>query len=74
MVSQVYYCPKLAYQIAIQGMKDGWFTGKKLGQFIKDGQSPDYENARTIINDHDKAHAIADIAKRFNELLAAAAK
>lgn len=59
----------LAYEIAIQGMKDGWFTGKKLSQFIKDGVSPDYENARTIINGHDKAANIADIARRFNEVL-----
>jgi putative chitinase len=63
--------PEVAYQIAIQGMKDGWFTGKKLGQFIKDGQA-DYENARTIINGHDKAQTIADIARRFNEVLLSA--
>lgn len=63
---------ELAYQIAIQGMKDGWFTGRKLAQFIKDGQSPDYENARTIINGHDKAANIADIARRFNEVLVGA--
>lgn len=66
--------PPLAYEIAIQGMIDGWFTGKKLGQFIKDGQPPDYENARTIINGHDKAQTIADIARRFNEVLLQAAK
>jgi putative chitinase len=64
--------PELAYEIAIQGMIDGWFTTKKLGQFIKDGQPPDYENARTIINGHDKASNIADIARRFNEVLLAA--
>ena len=60
--------PSLAYQIAIQGMIDGWFTGKKLGQFIKDGVA-DFENARTIINGHDKAAMIADIARRFSEVL-----
>ncbi len=65
--------PELAYQIAIKGMRDGWFTGKKLGQFIKDGQA-DFENARTIINGHDKAQSIADIASRFNELLLLAIK
>ena len=65
--------PALAYQIAIQGMKDGWFTGKKLDQFIYNGQA-DYENARTIINDHDKAQTIADIARRFSELLLEAIK
>jgi putative chitinase len=61
--------PELAYEIAVQGMIDGWFTGKKLAQFIKDGQSPDFENARTIINGHDKASNIADIARRFSEVL-----
>lgn len=66
--------PELAYEIAIQGMLDGWFTGKKLSQFIKDGQPPDYENARTIINGHDKAQTIADIARRFNEVLLQAVK
>src|SRR5688572_12544502 len=66
--------PELAYQIAIQGMMDGWFTGKKLSQFIRDGQPPDYENARTIINGHDKAANIADIARRFSEVLFDAAK
>ncbi len=65
--------PNLAYQIAIQGMKDGWFTGKRLGQFIKNGQA-DFENARTIINGHDKAQTIADIARRFNEVLLMAIK
>jgi putative chitinase len=60
--------PALAYQIAIQGMIDGWFTGKKLSQFIKDGVA-DFENARTIINGHDKAAMIADIARRFSEVL-----
>jgi putative chitinase len=61
--------PALAYEIAIQGMRDGWFTGRKLSQFIKDGASPDYENARTIINGHDQAGKIADLARRFDEVL-----
>jgi putative chitinase len=66
--------PELAYQIAIQGMIDGWFTGRKLSQYIKQGVSPDYENARRIINGLDKAANIADIARRFNEVLLAAIK
>ena len=65
--------PAVAYEIATQGMIDGWFTGRKLSQFIKEGQSPDFENARTIINGHDKAANIADIARRFSEVLLAAA-
>ncbi|MGC2238192.1 MAG: glycoside hydrolase family 19 protein [Pyrinomonadaceae bacterium] len=66
--------PALAYEIAIQGMRDGWFTGKKLSQFIKVGSAPDYENARTIINGHDQAVKIADIARRFSEVLLESAK
>jgi putative chitinase len=64
--------PEVAYQIAVQGMIDGWFTGRKLGQFIKDGQPPLYDDARTIINGHDQAAKIADIARRMAEALRAA--
>ena len=60
--------PDLAYQIAIQGMKDGWFTGRKLANFIT-GDKTDYVNARTIINGHDQAEKIADIARRYSEIL-----
>lgn len=60
--------PEIAYQIAIQGMKDGWFTGRKLSQFIA-GEKADFENARTIINGHDQAGKIADIARRYSEIL-----
>jgi putative chitinase len=61
--------PAIAYRIAGEGMRQGWFTGKKLGQFIKDGAPPDYENARTIVNDHDHADDIADIAGRFDGII-----
>ena len=60
--------PEVAYQIAIQGMKDGWFTGRKLSHFIT-GDKADFENARTIINGHDQAGKIADIARRYSEIL-----
>lgn len=61
--------PALAYRIAIQGMKDGWFTAHKLSQFFRDGVLPDWTNARTIINNHDKAERIATIAQHFDEIL-----
>ncbi len=64
--------PALAYQIAIQGMIDGWFTGQKLSKFFNDKQS-DFVNARTIVNGHDMAVTIADIGRRFAEVLLAAA-
>ena len=60
--------PALAYEIAVQGMKDGWFTSRKLDQFIKNDVAV-YENARPIINGHDKAQTIADMKRRFSEAL-----
>jgi predicted chitinase len=62
--------PELAYEIAMEGMTKGWFTGAKLAKFFKTGAPPNYEDARTIINGHDKAQTIADLARRFDELLA----
>ncbi|RIV18100.1 hypothetical protein DYU11_29535 [Fibrisoma montanum] len=64
--------PKLAYEIAVNGMREGWFTGRKLDQFIKEGVPPEYEKARSIINGTDKAQTIADIARRYDEVLTAA--
>jgi putative chitinase len=64
--------PELAYQIAIQGMTDGWFTGRKLSRYIKDSAPPDYEGAREIINRRDQAEKIASLARRFDEVLIAA--
>lgn len=64
--------PGLAYTIASTGMRKGWFTGKKLSQYIKPGAPPSYEGARRIINGQDKAQTIADLARRFDEVLIAA--
>ena len=66
--------PDLAYEIAIQGMIDGWFTGRKLSQYFKSDGTADYEGARAIINGKDQYVRIADLARRFNEILLAAAK
>lgn len=60
--------PELAYQIAIQGMMDGWFTGKKLSNYFI-GDNADYLNARRIINGQDQAEKIADIARGYSEIL-----
>lgn len=60
--------PELAYQIAMQGMKDGWFTGKKLSNYFF-ADTADYYNARRMINIVDKAQEIADIARGFSEIL-----
>lgn len=63
-----------AYRIASEGMIEGWFTGKKLSHFFKDGALPDWVNARKIINGLDKAERIAEIARKFDEILVVALK
>ncbi|HKP70604.1 MAG TPA: hypothetical protein VJV05_15055 [Pyrinomonadaceae bacterium] len=66
--------PDLAYEIAIQGMLDGWFTGRKLSQYFKPDGTANYEEARAIINGTDQATRIADISRRFAEIILEAIK
>ncbi len=60
-----------AYAICSRGMREGWFTGKKLGEFIRDGRPPDYVGARRVINGTDHAQDIAALATQFELLLRA---
>jgi putative chitinase len=62
----------IATVVLFDGMIDGWFTGKKLGDYIK-GILCDYEGARKIINGTDKAATIAGYAKTFQRAIEAAA-
>ena len=64
--------PELAYDIAVQGMLEGWFTGRRLNQYFKPALPPDYTEARRIINGTDKAVLIAELARAFEQVLAAA--
>lgn len=61
--------PATAYEIAMRGMKEGWFTGKRLGQYIQQGKDPDYASARRIINVMDHAEDIAAIARKMEDIL-----
>lgn len=63
--------PRLAAEIMFAGMAGGWFTGKKLSDYIGEGKV-DYVNARRIINGTDKAKQIAGYAKAFETALRAA--
>jgi putative chitinase len=63
--------PETAYKILSEGMRKGTFTGKKLSDFISEKEI-DYYEARTIVNGHDKALAIADLAEAFETILRAA--
>ena len=60
--------PIIAYRIASYGMRNGFFSGKKLSDFISENKV-DYEAARQIVNGKDKAVAIADIARKFESIL-----
>lgn len=60
--------PKYAVPILIEGMKDGWFTGKKLSDYITLNTSG-FVGARRIINGTDKAELIAGYAKEYDALL-----
>lgn len=57
-----------AVKILIQGMKEGWFTGRKLSDYILQSKK-DYINARRIINGTDKAQKIANEAVIFERAL-----
>lgn len=57
-----------AVKIMLEGMKAGWFTGRKLSDYIYQSKK-DYINARRIINGTDKAKMIADYAMVFEKAL-----
>lgn len=62
--------PKHAVRILVTGMREGWFTGRKLADYITLTKS-DFVGARRIINGTDKAAAIAEIAKDYDAALKA---
>lgn len=64
--------PEVAAAIMVRGMEEGWFTGRKLGDFIKPG-SVNFKGARAIINGTDKAALIAGYAETFLGALTAGA-
>ena len=60
--------PDIAAKIMIYGMREGWFTTKKLSDYIKNGKA-DYVGARRIINGTDAARKIAGYAEIFEKAL-----
>jgi putative chitinase len=63
--------PALAAAIMRRGMVEGWFTGKKLSDYLNNKKT-DYVNARRIINGRDRAEEIAGYAIAFETALRAA--
>jgi putative chitinase len=51
-------------RIMFRGMAEGWFTGRKLGQYFND-EDDDPVNARQIINGNDKDAEIAAYHEQF---------
>lgn len=62
--------PKYSAEVLVLGSKDGWFTGKKLSDYITLKKSG-FVGARRIINGTDKKNEIAKIAKQYDKLLTA---
>jgi putative chitinase len=53
-----------ATEILVRGMTEGWFTGKKLGDYFAVGRA-DWRNARRIVNGLDRAALIAAYAQAY---------
>ena len=57
--------PHIAAQILVEGCRTGWFTGKKLADYLPG----DYRGARRVVNGLDKADLIAGYARQFEAAL-----
>lgn len=62
--------PRYSAEIIVIGMKEGWFTGKKLSDYITLKRS-DFTGARRIVNGTDRAALIAGYARSYDGLLKA---
>jgi len=58
----------IAVEILVLGMLERWFTGKELSDYITLERS-DYVGARRIVNGTDKARAIAELAREYEDEL-----
>jgi len=63
--------PVVASAIIFTGMGQGWFTGKKLTDYVND-VATDYYNARKVVNGLDKAELLTNYAEGFEQSLRAA--
>ena len=66
--------PELAAELLVAGSRDGTYTTKKLGDYIKPGAVPDFVNARRVINGDvaENGGTIAAKARRYAGVLASA--
>lgn len=54
------------------GNKEGWWTGRKLGDYIKPGLKLDFVGSRFVVNGNDRAQLIAAYATQFLSILKSA--
>lgn len=59
---------EIATYVLVLGSLQGWFTGKKLADYISTTEK-DYINARRVINGTDRAKQIAKIAEKFEQIV-----
>lgn len=62
--------PNNSAKILVKGSMEGWFTGKSIPDYITLEKSG-FKSARRVINGTDKAAEIANLAKRYDEILKA---
>ena len=58
----------IAATILVVGCTEGWFTGKKLGDYLN-GEVPNYKEARRVVNGLDDATLIASYAVTFENAI-----
>lgn len=65
--------PEIAAMIMVRGMSEGWFTGKKLADYLKreKGAPEEHREARRIINGVDRWNDLSRFAMAFQDALAA---
>lgn len=64
--------PQISARVLVRGMTHGWFTGKKLADYLPGGAASraQFREARRIINGTDKADLIAGQALQLQTALA----
>lgn len=63
--------PAVAGRIQVRGLEGGWFTGRRLADFLAEGRC-DWLGARRVVNGTDQAVLIASYARAFLHALQAA--
>lgn len=60
--------PTTAARVIVQGMQEGWFTGRRIDEFITLYKS-DFDNARKVVNGMDRSKEIAALAREYDAAL-----